>query len=175
MFQDSVEHGFFHLHTERIQWEAEWQDRKEFISIGNLWEIKAGRQESAAARTQWAIKERWGEGEHHSFPVLQVFYHWLLLHVVWGVLDPLWPHQDCHGAVEMHKKGSNIYQNMVKYLSFQYNVTFPPVFLLLAHAEKAPSQGSLICWLQWARYRSHSTIVLLFGGMSHASVTWFCC
>lgn len=33
MSQDPVEHGFSCLDTESIQWEAEWQVRKEFTVI----------------------------------------------------------------------------------------------------------------------------------------------
>ena len=39
---------------ERIEWEANWQEKNKFISIGCLWEIQAGRQGSAALRTKRA-------------------------------------------------------------------------------------------------------------------------
>ena len=37
---------------------------------------------------------------------------------------------------------------------------------------RASPRESLTFWVHWARYRSHATIVLLFGGMT---CVWFCC
>ena len=125
-------------------------DKKWFIRIGCLWGLQAGRREMPHPRNllgySFIIKGKVGRGRRTSLPFLS----------------------RCHASIT--SSSSTLDKGVFLCLHGRVHK-----LLFSSVCAESMSQGSLNYWAHCPGCGSHATIVLLFGGISHASVAWFCC
>ena len=167
--------GPFCLRSERIQ-RGKLIGKGWFIRIGCLWGLQVGRGEGTTPQNlvdySFIIKGKWGGGKDHLLP-----HSWVDItlppsapsHVEWGsFVFPNLSSQDCHSTMEKW------FQSGLSTMVFHFEMSPLHKLLFLMCAENM-LYGPLTHWTHWAGYGSHAPTVLLFGGMPHAGVAWFCC